>query len=49
LLHKDAVESTTSHSKKAISAILMMPSRSHYWVDPVDDIDLTPIALLAGV
>jgi hypothetical protein len=49
VVDKDAVESTTCRNKKAICAILTMTSRSHYWIDPGDGFDLTPISLLVGV
>jgi len=49
LLHKDAVESTAYHHKKAVSTILMIPSKGHYLVDPVDDINLTAVPLLVRV
>jgi predicted nucleic acid-binding protein len=49
LLHKDAVESTAYPHKKAIFTILMIPSKGHYLVDPVDDVDLTAVPLLVRV
>ena len=44
LLHKGVVESTGYHHKKAVSAALMIPLNGHYWVDPMDQIDLTAVS-----
>ena len=49
LLHKDAVESTAYPHKKAVSTLLRIPSKSHSWIDPGDDIGLTAIPLWVRV
>ena len=43
LLHKGVVKSAAYHHKKVVSA--MIPFKGHYWVDPVDHIDLTAVPL----
>jgi len=49
LLHKGVVESAAYHNKKAVFAALMIPFKSHYWVDPSDHIDLTAVPLWVRV
>jgi len=49
LLHKGVVESAAYHHKKAVSAALMIPFKGHYWVDPVDHIDLMAVPLWVRV
>jgi hypothetical protein len=49
LLHKGVVESTGYHHKKAVSAALMIPLKGHFWVDPLDHIDLTVVPLWVRV
>jgi hypothetical protein len=36
LLHKGLVELTGPRNKKTISPISMIPSKGHYWSDPVN-------------
>jgi len=43
LLHKGVVDSVAYHRTKAVSAASMIPFKGHYWVDPVDHIDLTAV------
>jgi len=49
LLHKGVVESAAYHHKNAVSAAWMIPFEGHYWVDPVDHIDLTAVPLWVWV
>ena len=49
VVDKGVVESASYHFKKAISAALMIPFKGHYWVDPVDHIDLTAVPLWVRV
>jgi len=38
LLHKGLVELTGPRNKKTISPISMIPSKGHYWSDPVNPV-----------
>jgi hypothetical protein len=43
------VESAAYHCKKAVSNTLIILFKGHYWVDPVDHVDLTAVPLWSRV
>jgi hypothetical protein len=49
LLHKDAVESTAYPHQKVVYTLSMISSKSHFWIDPSNNIDLTVIPLWVRV